>query len=1060
LFLLLLLAVPGWAQTWGVPKIGATAETTLSGGNLTLAEPSGIAQGDLQITCIAYRDSAAFTVPGDWNLVATQQSSGDVDITNGIASGVMMWTVRGASAPTLTFNRTGGNVALGRIIAYSGGERTTPSDTGTANTLAVEATTFTTGTFSTAVANELIVACTAAGDEPDAASAFDAATDPTTASGATDTTTAPTAGTWIERADSSTATGADTALAIADAIRSSAGATGQIQATSAGGSRGVMIAGAWKIDLTPTIALNTADAFDFGTDTTPTVEATGTDGNTDDVRYNVQIDSVSTFDSGGSVVDDSYSESNQSGTYSLNNTSKGFGQAFTAVGGNLKSAKFYLSKSASPTGNAVAKLYNHAGTYGTSSVPTGAAIATSDNFDVSTLTGSLQLITFTFSGTTPPYLVGSERYVITIEYSGGSATNIVNVGNDTSSPTHGGNAANQDFGTGNWSAQAEDLIFYVYTADPTLSKISGTDAGFVNTVTGGDTDPFNSGEKASFTVQAGDALAGGTWYWRARAKDPNGGNTYSAWATARSFTVSSGTNFPRAAAELSGPGEISSRIYGAVRARAEWAGASESPTRIYGSLRESWELTASSEVGSAIKGLVRSGSESSTAFESPERIYGAVRATADAGLGTQDAAERIYGGLRAGSELAAGLDAGTRAQGWTRLGADSSVPSDASGRIYGGVRGSSEAAMGSESPARIYGALRAGSELAMTSEFAAAVFGLVRAANESAGGSEYPDRLAGYGRSGAEAANAAERGDRFVPYARAGSDSGLGTQEWAVRSFEAVRAGSDSGLETQDAAERIYGALRAAADSGAGYDAGTRSLGWTRAAADSGLGTQDAAERIYGALRAGDENAIAFEFAGRGIGYTRVASDAGEAFEFSIRGFQFFRLADESAAGFDYPARLMEATRAGAESAAGFEIGSRFVPYSRSGDENAIAFEFAGRGIGYTRAGSELGAAAEFSSRLAEYARAAADAGLGSQELGERIAQLNRAAAELGATFEFSSRLAALTRAAAEGGFVFDFATRQTSGGTGRRFRSIIIVDARPLMERSFEFRGFGLVRR
>ena len=85
-------------MAWGVPKIGALAE--VASGNLTLAEPSGIASGDLMVACIGYRSSAAFTVPGDWNLIATQQSSGDTDATNGIASGVMMWCVRGGSAPT------------------------------------------------------------------------------------------------------------------------------------------------------------------------------------------------------------------------------------------------------------------------------------------------------------------------------------------------------------------------------------------------------------------------------------------------------------------------------------------------------------------------------------------------------------------------------------------------------------------------------------------------------------------------------------------------------------------------------------------------------------------------------------------------------------------------------------------------------------------------------------------------------------------------------------------------------------------------------------------------
>jgi hypothetical protein len=245
-------------MAWGVPKIGALA-TPVASGDLTLAEPAGIAQGDLMVACISYRSNAAFTVPGDWNLVATQQSSGDTDATNGIASGLMMWTVRGGSAPTLTFTRTAGDVATGRIIAYTGGHPSAPYDTGSANTLGANSATVTTGTITTAEAGELLVAMTSAGDNL-TASAFDAATDPTTASGATDTTTAPTAGTWIERSDDGTGTGADNALAIADAIRATAGATGTIQATISASARHVMIVGAFKLGapLTVTPALGTA----------------------------------------------------------------------------------------------------------------------------------------------------------------------------------------------------------------------------------------------------------------------------------------------------------------------------------------------------------------------------------------------------------------------------------------------------------------------------------------------------------------------------------------------------------------------------------------------------------------------------------------------------------------------------------------------------------------------------------------------------------------------------------------------------------------------------------
>lgn len=230
-------------MAWGVPKIGTVA--TVASGNLTLTEPSGIATGDLMIACIGYRSNAAFTVPGDWNLVSTQQSLGDTDATNGIASGLMMYCVRGGSAPTLTFNRTGGDVAQGRILAYSGGHATDPFDAGLSTTVnpATSAPAIASA-FAVAAGGELLVAMVSCGDAL-TSSTFDAGAVCTIASGATDTTTAPTSNTWIERADTTTATGADHGLAIADGVSAS---SGNIQpfATVTASARHVIIAGAFK----------------------------------------------------------------------------------------------------------------------------------------------------------------------------------------------------------------------------------------------------------------------------------------------------------------------------------------------------------------------------------------------------------------------------------------------------------------------------------------------------------------------------------------------------------------------------------------------------------------------------------------------------------------------------------------------------------------------------------------------------------------------------------------------------------------------------------------------
>ena len=289
----------------------------------------------------------------------------------------------------------------------------------------------------------------------------------------------------------------------------------------------------------PTTVLNTADLTSFGTDTTPTLEMTATDGNGHDVRYNIEIDPTATFDSSVSLVNaDSYSETNQSATFQIFGTTDGAGQSFLGNGGTLSKAKFYIRwTGAQSTETLNAKIFAHTGTYGTSSAPTGAALATSDNFDSSSLTSSFQLIELNFSGANKISLTNGTPYVVRID----SATvpaNGFDVGVDSTSPSHSGNSVQ---GTSGFSSF--DTCFYVQTETvaPLLDKVSGTDAGFVNTVSGGDTDPFNSGEKVSFTVQAGDALSGGTYYWRARAIDPNGGNQYGAWATTRSFTVTTGT---------------------------------------------------------------------------------------------------------------------------------------------------------------------------------------------------------------------------------------------------------------------------------------------------------------------------------------------------------------------------------------------------------------------------------------------------------------------------------------------------------------------------------------
>ncbi len=205
--------------------------------------------------------------------------------------------------------------------------------------------------------------------------------------------------------------------------------------------------------------------------------------------YNGSVISVRDIDTSSpfpSVSVSSYSESNQNATQALGNgTITGVGQSFTGTATVLSKTTFYLSKTGSPTGNIVAKLYLETGTLGTSSTPTGSALAVSNPVDASTLTGSLALTDFYFPSWW--FTMAAVDYVVTLEYSGGDGSNFVNVGVDTSSPGHAGNLSTYN---GSWSAvSGTDSCFYVYRFNYNEAAATGAARFTMGTTT---TDRDNS----------------------------------------------------------------------------------------------------------------------------------------------------------------------------------------------------------------------------------------------------------------------------------------------------------------------------------------------------------------------------------------------------------------------------------------------------------------------------------------------------------------------------------------------------------------------------------------
>lgn len=205
----------------------SSAVVEVASGNITLTEPASCAAGDLLVAFIGYRDSPNFILPAGWSLVAQQTGADTVSALAAIAGGVLAWIERGASSPALTFTRSGGDVAQGRIEAYrKTGTKSLVAQSSARGTMS--STALTTASITTTDTDQLIIGAGVSGRSPNSLYGFVCATDPNTGSGGsgTDGTGNPANGTWKRRFTATTTTGADMAFAMADAVRANAGATG------------------------------------------------------------------------------------------------------------------------------------------------------------------------------------------------------------------------------------------------------------------------------------------------------------------------------------------------------------------------------------------------------------------------------------------------------------------------------------------------------------------------------------------------------------------------------------------------------------------------------------------------------------------------------------------------------------------------------------------------------------------------------------------------------------------------------------------------------------------
>lgn len=284
----------------------------------------------------------------------------------------------------------------------------------------------------------------------------------------------------------------------------------------------------------PTVALNSPDDAGSTSDTTPDLVFTGTDADGDAIRYKIQVDTSSNFDSQSTPA--TAGITSETSTYADSVADSG---AFTKI--TLASASFIqklTKRTRSSSGTVHAKALIYADSAG--SPTTRLAVGTETSI-TTTLQGWDLEFSSPISLAAGTYWIGSVTDGIMRNYYDEATGNYVD------SPASFSYSSPPDpFGSVGGSGAGGYCVYATYTVeDPLIDAVSGTDAGFSNIDTDptdhtSDTDPFYSGDQIQYTVQS--ALSPGTYYWRVRGIDPSGSNTYGAWSSTRSLTVSSSSD--------------------------------------------------------------------------------------------------------------------------------------------------------------------------------------------------------------------------------------------------------------------------------------------------------------------------------------------------------------------------------------------------------------------------------------------------------------------------------------------------------------------------------------
>jgi len=481
---------------------------------------------DIGILVVEISGNNSLTTPSGWNLLG---NSTDVASTAGSKLGVY-WKRATSSSEANASVADSGNHQVGMIYVFSGCPKSgTPVDVIFADSKTSASTTATAPAVETQYDNDLIVIVVGRPNDSASTSEFNSPTNSNLTS-------------LTARGEAGTTDGNGGGFGLFTGVLATAGDSGTTTITKATSTTDTYVTFALKpaglsieIDTTP------STIFTVGT---PTVEFTGSDDESaNDLEYRIQISDNSIFGTESTV--DSFSDTGTSGVY-LGPGLTAQGQCFTcSATTRLQNVKMKLicANATLFAGTMFAKIYAMTGTYGTSGKPTGSALAVSNPFDMSQISNAAYAeYTFTFPPDSQITLSSSTYYCAVIETQNGDSTNYWNV-QSNSVGSHSGNSCYYSSGT--WNALSSTDVQFVVTGiadDILIDSLSVSDSGFLNTVSGGDTHPFTSGDKISYTVQSGDNLSDGSYYMRAATEAPSGSSVYSDWSTTTDFSVALAVN--------------------------------------------------------------------------------------------------------------------------------------------------------------------------------------------------------------------------------------------------------------------------------------------------------------------------------------------------------------------------------------------------------------------------------------------------------------------------------------------------------------------------------------